>query len=276
MTSTLTDRAALLRQRSRALAGNRSGNTAMFLHEAAINEVHDRLDMVNKSFTAPAIVTGWPAQWQGVIEGATVVPDDETLALEPGAHDLVVHAMSMHWANDPVGQLIQSRRALRPDGLFLGVMPGGTTLHELRASLAQAEAEVSGGLSPRVAPTGEVRELGGILQRAGMTLPVVDSVPLVASYASMTALMHDLRDMGEGNAMQARPRHFARRAIFDRAARIYSDTFGIGDGRITATYDLIFLTGWSPDASQPQPLRPGSAKTRLADALGTNETPLRD
>ncbi len=248
----------------------------MFLHDAAIAEVHDRLEMVNKSFTAPAIVTGWPAQWQDAIAGATVVPDDDTLAIEEGAHDLVLHAMSMQWANDPVGQLIQSRRALRPDGLFLGVMPGGTNLHELRASLAQAEAEVSGGLSPRVAPTGEVRELGGLLQRAGMTLPVVDSVPLTASYASMTALMHDLRAMGEGNAMQARPRHFARRAVFERAERIYAGSFGAGDGRINATYDLIFLTGWSPDASQPQPLRPGSARTRLADALGTDETPLSD
>jgi SAM-dependent methyltransferase len=272
MTAPLTDRAALLRQRARADARG----AAMFLHDAAIVEVHDRLEMVNKSFTAPAIVTGWPAHWRTAVDGATIVPDDDTLELEPGAHDLVIHAMSMQWANDPVGQLIQSRRALRPDGLFLGVMPGGTTLHQLRSSLAQAEAEVSGGLSPRVAPTGEVRELGGLLQRAGMTLPVVDSVPLTASYADMHALMHDLRAMGEGNAMQARPRHFTRRALFDRAAQIYAENFGGQDGRIAATYDLIFLTGWSPDASQPQPLRPGSAKTRLADALGTDETPLTD
>ncbi|MFX0542363.1 methyltransferase domain-containing protein [Roseovarius sp. S4756] len=272
MTTPLTDRAALSRQRARA----ETRGAAMFLHDAAIAEVQDRLEMVNKSFTAPAIVTGWPGAWRDAVEGATIVPDDETLALEEGAHDLVIHAMSLHWANDPVGQLIQSRRALRPDGLFLGIMPGGTTLHQLRASLAQAEAEVSGGLSPRVLPTGEVRELGGLLQRAGMTLPVVDSVPLTASYASLTALMHDLRAMGEVNAMQARPRHFARRALFDRAAQIYAESFGTEDGRIAATYDLICLTGWSPDASQPQPLRPGSAKTRLADALGTDETPLRD
>lgn len=272
MTATLTDREALVRQRARA----RTAGAAMFLHDAAIAEVQDRLDMVNKAFTAPALVTGWPEHWQGVIDGATIVPDDETLALEPEAHDLVVHAMSMHWANDPVGQLIQCRRALRPDGLFLGIMPGGTTLHQLRASLAQAEAEVAGGLSPRVAPTAEVRDLGGLLQRAGMTLPVVDSVALTASYADMTALMRDLRAMGEGNAMQARPRHFTRRAVFKQAGKIYADNFGTEDGRIVATYDLICLTGWSPDASQPQPLRPGSAKARLADALGTNETPLRD
>ncbi len=271
MTAILTDRTALTRQRARAAAA-----PALFLHEAAIAEVHDRLAMVNKSFTAPGIVTGWPAPWRAAFPDAVVAPDDDTLALVPDAHDLVIHALSMHWANDPVGQLIQSRRALRPDGLFLGIMPGGTTLHQLRASLAQAEAEVSGGLSPRVAPTGEVRDLGGLLQRAGMTLPVVDSVPLNASYADMTALMHDLRAMGEGNAMDARPRHFARRAVFARAAQIYAENFAGPDGRIMATYDLIFLTGWSPDASQPQPLRPGSATTRLADALNTDETKLPD
>ncbi|PVA10743.1 SAM-dependent methyltransferase [Pelagivirga sediminicola] len=268
----LTDRNALLRQRARAAAAE----PALFLHDAAIDEVQDRLSLVNKAFTDPAIVTGWPGPWRAAFPNAMIAADDETLALEPGAHDLVIHAMALHWANDPVGQLIQVRRALRPDGLFLGVMPGGTTLHQLRASLAQAEAEVTGGLSPRIAPTGEVRDLGGLLQRAGMTLPVVDSVPLTASYADMTALLHDLRAMGEGNAMQARPRNFARRAVFERAAQIYADSFGDGAGRITATYDLIFLTGWCPDASQPQPLRPGSARMRLADALNTRETPLPD
>ena len=271
MTAILTDRTALLRQRARAAAA-----PALFLHKAAIDEVHDRLAMVNKSFTAPAIVTGWAAPWCAAFPDAVIVPDEETLDLPTEAHDLVIHALSMHWANDPVGQLIQSRRALRPDGLFLGVMPGGTTLNQLRASLAQAEAEVTGGLSPRVTPTGEVRDLGGLLQRAGLALPVVDSVPLTASYADMTVLMHDLRAMGEGNAMQDRPRHFARRAVFARAAQIYAENFGTADGRIEATYDLIFLTGWSPDASQQQPLRPGSAKTRLADVLNTNETKLQD
>lgn len=271
MTTPLTDRSALLRQRSRAAAA-----PALFLHEAALAEVQDRLSMVNKSFTAPGIVTGWPAPWRAAFPDAAVIDDDDTLGLEPESHDLIIHALSLHWSNDPVGQLIQSRRALRPDGLFLGVMPGGTTLHQLRASLAQAEVEVAGGLSPRVAPTGEVRDLGGLLQRAGLALPVVDSVPLTATYADMTSLMHDLRAMGEGNAMQARPRHFARRALFERAAQIYTDNFTDDDGRILATYDLIFLTGWSPHDSQQKPLRPGSAKIRLADALNTGETPLPD
>ncbi len=268
----LTDRPALLRQRARAAAAS----PALFLHEEAVSEVQDRLAMVNRTFTAPGIVTGWPAPWQDAFPDAAILPDDDTLALEPEAHDLIVHAMALHWASDPVGQIIQARRALKPDGLFLGIMPGGTTLHQLRTSLAQAEAEMTGGLSPRVVPTGEVRDLGGLLQRAGLTLPVVDSVPLTASYADMTALMRDLRAMGEANAMQARPRHFTRRTIFERAAQIYAQNFGDGEGRIQATYDLICLTGWSPHESQPQPLRPGSARMRLADALNTDETPLPD
>lgn len=267
----LTDRPALMRQRARAAV-----DPVLFLHEAAIAEMQDRVSLVNRTFTAPGIVTGWSGPWQAAFPDAAIIPDDETLAAEPEAHDLIIHAMALHWANDPVGQIIQSRRALKPDGLFLGIMPGGTTLHQLRASLAQAEAEVTGGLSPRVAPTGEVRDLGALLQRAGLTLPVVDSVPLTASYRDMTALMHDLRAMGETNAMQARPRHFARRDVFARAAGIYARNFGDGTGRIEATYDLICLTGWSPHASQPQPLRPGSARMRLADALKTDETPLPD
>ncbi|MCQ0091495.1 methyltransferase domain-containing protein [Roseovarius sp. M141] len=272
MTAQLTDRAALMRQRARAV----DAGPALFLHEAATDEMQDRISMVNKAFTAPAIITGWPAPWRAAFPEATIIADEPTLALEPETHDLVIHAMALHWSDDPVGQLIQARRALKPDGLFLGVMSGGTTLHQLRASLAQAESEVTGGLSPRIAPTGEVRDLGGLLQRAGLALPVVDSVPLTASYTDMTALMRDLRAMGEGNAMAARPRHFARRAVFDRAAQIYADAFGDGAGRIIATYDLIFLTGWAPHASQQQPLRPGSATTRLADALNTKETPLDD
>lgn len=266
---TLTDRSALVRNRARA-------GGATFLHEAAISEIEDRLAVVNKSFTAPAIVTGFPHLWQEAIAGARVVEDAETLALEPGAHDLVIHAMALHWANDPVGQLIQSRRALRPDGLFLGVLLGGQTLHQLRASLAQAEADVMGGLSPRVAPMAEIRDLGGLLQRAGFALPVADSVPLDVSYTDAFHLMRDLRAMGEGNAMAARPRRFTRREVLKRATEIYATAFATADGRIPATFEMIFLIGWAPDASQPQPLRPGSARARLADALNTKETKLGD
>ena len=184
--------------------------------------------------------------------------------------------MCLHWADDPVGQLIQARRALRPDGLFLGVMFGGETLHELRASLAQAEADLFGGLSPRVAPMAEIRDLGALLQRAGYALPVADSVRLTASYASPLQLMKELRFMGEGNALHSRRRTPSSRALFARACEIYVESYGDKDGRVPATFELIVLTGWAPDSSQPQPLRPGSASQRLADVLGAEETKLKD
>jgi len=184
--------------------------------------------------------------------------------------------MCLHWANDPVGQLIQSRRAMRPDGLFLGIFFGGTTLHQLRSALAQAESDVTGGLSPRVAPMGEIRDLGGLMQRAGFALPVADNVQLTATYPSVLALMRDLRAMGEVSALEGRPRKPMRRDVMRRACEIYADSFGDADGRIPATFDLMVLTGWAPDESQPKPMRPGSASARLADALRTKETALKD
>ena len=272
MTPRLTDRAALERARARAA---RAG-PALFLHTEAATEIKERLSEVNRTFTAPAIVTGWPQAWSGVVPGARVVPDAPTLALEPGAHDLIVHAMALHWADDPVGQLVQCRRALAPDGLFLGVMFGGRTLAELRAALAEAEAAITGGLSPRVLPMAEIRDLGGLLQRAGLALPVADSVALTATYGDALALMRDLRAMGETSALAARPRRIAPRALFADAARRYAAAFGAEGGRVRASFDLIFLTGWAPADSQPRPLRPGSATARLADALGSAEHPLGD
>ncbi len=232
--------------------------------------------MVNKSFTAPAIVTPFPQVWRGAFPEATIVADTETLDLERQAHDLVIHALGLHWADDPVGQLIQCRHALRPDGLCIVISFGGQTLQELRATLGQAETEVTGGLSPRVAPMGEIRDLGALLQRAGFALPVADSATLTASYDNAFHLMRDLRAMGETNALHARLRHPTRRAVMLRAAELYTQSFGTEDGRIPASFELITLTGWAPDASQPQPLRPGSAAQRLADALGTQENPLKD
>lgn len=270
MTTALTDRTALTRNRTRATPD------AAFLHLTAIGEIKDRLAMVNKAFTDVAVVSGMPQVWADAFPDAMHIVDADTLAFEPGAHDLVIHAMCLHWANDPVGQLIQMRRTLKPDGLMLAVLFGGGTLHELRTSLAQAEADLRGGLSPRVAPMGEIRDLGALLQRAGFALPVADSLPLSVSYASPVVLMHELRAMGEGNALAARARHFSPRKMFDRAGEVYHQNFADTDGRITATFELIFLTGWSPDPGQPKPLRPGSARARLADALGVPENPLKD
>ena len=264
----ITDRAALMRNRARALPD------ALFLQEHAADELQERLIEVNRTFTSIAIITGFPEFWAARYPDATIVSDDDTLDLKPQAHDLVLHTMSLHWANDPVGQLVQARHALQPDGLLLCTFLGGQTLHELRASLAEAEAAVTGGLSPRIAPMGEIRDLGGLLQRAGFALPVADGTPLTASYVNAFHLMHDLRKMGENNALTNRIKHPTRRNVLTEAACIYADNFRNAENRVDATFEFITLTGWAPAESQPQPLRPGSAKTRLADALKTKETPL--
>ena len=262
----LIDQEALTRHRARARL-DRAG----FLHDEARFELQERLLDVNRAFTSPAIVTPFPDLWSDFLPGAVVVPDSEILELEPGAHDLVCHVMGLHWAEDPVGQLVQCRRALRPDGLLMVAMLGGETLHELRAALAQAESEVMGGLSPRVAPMGEIRDLGGLLGRAGLSLPVADRLPQRVTYQTLFHLMRDLRDMGETNALAARHKAAPPRGLFARAAQLYADSFPAEDGRITATFELVFLTGWSPHESQQKPLRPGSAAARLAEALETTE-----
>ena len=264
----ITDRAALMRNRARALPD------ALFLQEHAADELQERLIEVNRTFTSVAIVTGFPDFWAARYPDATIVTDEDTLDLKPQAHDLILHSMCLHWANDPVGQLVQARHALQPDGLLLCTFLGGQTLHELRASLAEAEAAVTGGLSPRIAPMGEIRDLGGLLQRAGFALPVADGTPLTASYVNAFHLMHDLRKMGENNALTDRIKHPTRRNVLTEAACIYADNFRNAENRVDATFEFITLTGWAPAESQPQPLRPGSAKTRLADALKTKETPL--
>lgn len=262
----LTDRRALSRHRARARR-----NPALFLHEAAANEIQERLKEVNRPFTRVAVVSAFPAIWAETIPGADCVPDDDILPLEDGVHDLVIHALALHWANDPVGQLVQCRRALQPDGLFLGVLFGGRSLHELRAALAEAEVALSGGLSPRVVPMGEIRDLGALLQRAGFALPVADAVSLAVTYPSVFELMRDLRAMGEANALAERLRRPARRALFGLAADLYARTHAGPDGRIPATVEMIYLTGWAPAQTQPRPLRPGTAKVRLAEALDTVE-----
>ena len=261
----LTDRHALALHRARARPD------ALFLHRHARAAVEERLEEVNRTFTDPAVVTGFPSEWD--LPGARIVPDAPVLDLAEGAHDLVVHAMSLHWADDPVGQIVQCRRALRPDGLFLAVLPGGRTLEELRAALAEAEVALTGGLSPRVLPMAELRDWGGLLQRAGLALPVADADRLTVTYESPLALMRELRAMGEGNALAARHRRTPPRALFARAAAIYEEAHGV-KGRVPATVELIHLSGWAPSPDQPKPLRPGSASMRLADALNVPERPL--
>lgn len=255
MTPTLTDRKTLALHRARA--------TAFFLQEEAAAEVQDRLSEVNRSFTKPVVVTAFPYLWPNF----PTIADEDTLNLQAEAQDLVINALTLHWANDPVGQLVQCRRALRPDGLFLGLLFGGQTLHELRACLAQAEAEITGGISPRVLPMGEIRDLGGLLQRAGFALPVADSFTKTVLYRDAFHLMADLRAMGEGNALTARLKHPTRRTVLTRAAQIYAESYATLEGLIPATFEIICLTGWAPHEGQQKPLRPGSATARLEDAL---------
>ena len=261
----LTDRPALERNRARAARMGRED----WLHALVLDEIQDRLAVINRRFTAPAVVTGHPGFWSAVMPGARVVPDGAVLDLEPGAHDLVIHSLALHWADDPVGQVIQSARALVPDGLFMAVLPGGETLAPLRAALARAEVEVTGGLSPRIVPLGEIRDLGALLARAGLALPVADQISQKVSYRDFFHLARDMRAMAEGNALDRRLRHPTRRDVLLRAAAILAETAPDPQdpARIRLELELMFLTGWAPADNQQKPLRPGSAKTSLAAAL---------
>jgi SAM-dependent methyltransferase len=200
-----------------------------------------------------------------------VVSDEEALPFADVSLDLLVSSLSLQFVNDLPGTLIQIRRALKPDGLFMAAMVGGESLTELRAAFAGAESEVEGGLSPRVAPFADVRELGALLQRAGFALPVIDSERLTVRYESAFALMHDLRRMGATNVMHERRRAPLKRRTLERVAKIYAERFADADGRVRASFEIIWLSGWAPHESQQKPLKPGSAAQRLADALGTRE-----
>jgi NADH dehydrogenase [ubiquinone] 1 alpha subcomplex assembly factor 5 len=200
-----------------------------------------------------------------------VLAEPETLPFADGAFDLAVSGLSLQLVNDIPGVLLQIRRILKPDGLFLGAMLGGATLHELREAFVVAESEIEGGISPRVAPFADVRDLGSLLQRAGFALPVVDSDVVTVAYASPLHLMRELRAMGASNMLVERRRKPLKRATLMRACEIYAQRFARGDGRVTATFEIITLTGWCPHESQQKPLRPGSATSRLADALGVPE-----
>ena len=200
-----------------------------------------------------------------------IVADVEALPFAGGTLDLVVSAFALETVNDLPGVLIQIRRALKPDGLFLAALLGGDTLTELRESFAVAESELTDGVSPRVAPFPDLRDMGALLQRAGFALPVADVDRVVARYPSPLALMADLRRMGAANPLVERRRVPLRRAILVRMMEVYAERFADPDGRVRASFDIIWLSGWAPHESQQQPLRPGSAQARLADALGTRE-----
>ena len=197
--------------------------------------------------------------------------DEESLPFADGSFDLVFAPLSLHWVDDLPGTLIQLNRLLRPNGLLLAALIGGGVLAELREALAEAELAGEGGVSPRVSPFADVRDGGDLLQRAGFALPVADRERVGATYEHAFSLMMDLRHMGETNAVAARRRSFSRRGTLVEAAEVYLRRFADKGGRLRATFDILFLTGWAPAEGQPRPLRPGSARARLADALGGRE-----
>lgn len=281
------DRALVRRRLARAIAGG----YADFLLCRTIADLDERLATVLRRFplaldaaTPTADLAAWLAASGRVdevvrlapaIEDAadplSVVGDAEALPFGPERFDLVVSLLALQSVNDLPGALIQIRRALKPDGLFLGCLFGGGTLHELRQAFTQAEDELEGGVSPRVAPFADVSDLGGLLQRAGFALPVTDLEPVIVRYADPFGLFRDLRAMGLTNALRDRRKAPLRRATLLRAAEIYGERFADDDGRVRATFEIAWLSGWAPHESQQKPLRPGSAQVRLADALGVPE-----
>jgi SAM-dependent methyltransferase len=206
----------------------------------------------------------------------TIAADEEMLPFAPESFDLVISDLSLHWVNDLPGCLLQVRQSLKSDGLFLAAMLGGDTLSELRQSLMEAELAETGGTGPRVSPFADLRDAGSLLQRAGFALPVIDGDRLAVTYPDILKLMHDLRGMGESNAVRARASRSVDRAIVARANELYRRRFSDGEGRLVATFQIIYLTAWAPAAGQQRALTPGSARTRLAEALDTTEMPAGD
>jgi SAM-dependent methyltransferase len=286
----------LLAERRRRVAGAAARHD--FLLARVADELADRLSIVQRRFPLAVNVGAHHGLLSRRIRGVAgverivdvdttaqlltdavdmrVVADEEALPFADASIDLFVSALTLQLVNDLPGTLVQMRRALRPDGLLLAALLGGATLHELREAWLTAEAEFSGGASPRVAPFADVRDLGGLLQRAGFALPVVDSETVTVTYADPLSLMREIKAMGTSNMLVARRRQPVTRGLVLRAAEIYADRFGAADGRVPATFEIITLTAWAPDESQPKPLRPGSAQTRLADALGVKEGKLKE
>lgn len=284
------DRAAVRRHRDRAAPGF---DEFAFLHREVAARLLDRLDDIKRTFPRALDLgchNGLVADaldGRGGVEtliqadiseamarrtqGLRLVADAELLPLRAHSLDLVTSVLSLHWVNDLPGTLIQINRALKPDGLLLAAMFGGETLRELRQSLMEAEMEIEGGVSPRVSPFADIRDMGGLLQRAGFNLPVIDSDTITVTYDNPLKLMRDLRGMGESNAVIERRKGFTRRATLLRAAEIYHANFAGPDGRVPATFQILNLTAWTPHESQPRPKAPGSAKVSFTEILTGEE-----
>jgi SAM-dependent methyltransferase len=262
--------------RRRALARAKGGEDFLLVHAAS--DIAERLLAVDRKFENAALIASFPARTAAMLLAGNKIGAlaqismhdglDETLPLEPGSLDLVLSLLTLHETNDVPGALIQMKRALKPDGLMLAVMPGGETLKELRFALTQAESEINSGASPRVLPFADIRAAGALLQRTGFALPVTDAETLTVRYDDLFALMRDLRGMGAQNALNARSRRPVSWRYFQRAAEIYAENFSDADGRVRATFQFVSLSGWAPHPSQQKPLKPGSANVSLADFLG--------
>jgi SAM-dependent methyltransferase len=284
------DTALLVARKRRAVAGWEP--SFGFLVKRVADDLGERLSAVQRNFPRAAVVFAGSEHARQVLvasgkvaevvrieakgaflgdDGDVILAAPETVPLEPGSIDLAVSPLSLHATNDVPGLLFQIGRALRPDGLFLGAMAGAGTLVEMRESLLQAETEIYGGASPRVLPFADVRDAGALLQRAGFALPVADLETVTVRYASMFGLMRDLRAMGETSALVQRSRKPVSPRFFTRAAEIYADRFSDPDGRIRATFSIVWLSGWAPHESQPKPLRRGSAMVSLAKILENKE-----
>ncbi|WP_417687865.1 methyltransferase domain-containing protein [Roseibium sp.] len=289
----LFDRTLLKQKRTTALASAKPGSD--FLMEVVAEDMADRLMALSRTFGTGIDFGGHTGRIADVMRKSgkigtvlradlfcsdpnlpppDLVFDDATPPFRDQSVEMIVSALSLHWVNDLPGSLVQIRRALKPDGLFLGVLLGGDTLYELRDVLMRAELEIAGGAAPRVSPFADIRDLGALLQRAGFALPVTDTDRLTVRYSSMFALLQDLKAMGATSVLTERSRKPLARAVLMRAAELYLQDYSDPDGRIRATYALVSLSGWAPHESQQKPLRPGSAKIRLADALGAKEMPL--
>ncbi len=284
------DRRAVRRHRDRAAAGLSDYD---FLFHQANEIILDRLDDIRREF--PRVLdlgcrTGGLAEAlrsragvemvvqsdlsQAMVsqtDGLGLVSDEEFSPFAPETFDLVVSCLNLHWVNDLPGALIQIRQSLKPDGLFLAALFGGETLTELRQALLEAEVETMGGAGPRISPMTDIRDAGGLLQRAGFALPVADTQTLTVSYGSALKLMHDLRGMGESHAAVSRRKTFTRRDTLARTAAIYEERFAGEDGRLPATFEIIMLTGWAPSPDQPQPLARGSGQVSLGDVLSRDD-----
>jgi SAM-dependent methyltransferase len=283
-TPQIYDRRTYAMRRARA---ERAGGESFLVSELAQNLV-ERLSAVNRRFAKGLdlgsrtasfeILRPHADRWirtglatEGLEPPLSVVSDEEAMPFAPASLDLIASVLSLHAVNDLPGALLQIRQSLKPDGLFLAALFGGSTLGELRNAFAAGESDATGGVSAHVAPFADLRDLGGLLQRAGFSLPVADVERLTVRYSKFTTLVQDLRAMGETNALQLRQRKPLARATLAASLAHYAVEGVEPDGRLRATFDIVYLTGWAPHESQPKPLSPGSARMRLAEALGTKE-----